>query len=306
MKKAFNQGRGRLAPALCIALLCGAYGATAQAEEAAAAAPVGVPPGAPANAAANAQVNAPASAPVNAPLNLAADTPAAQWSANATVVSQYVSRGIRQTWDKPALQAGADYVHPSGWSAGTWVSTISDHFVEQGTVEWDLYGGYAGSAGPVGYSVTALYYKYPGAEISATGTKFDYAELAFGLTWQAAYVKYNRTVSRDFFGITNARGTGYLDIGANPDLGNGWTLNLRAGDGRVAGAGNDIWDWRDAKIGVTKALGGGWSASIAVTRAWGRSNAYDAYTTGVANGAGNMEYSNVAQATAIAAVTRTF
>ncbi len=230
----------------------------------------------------------------------------AQWSANAGVVSQYVSRGIRQTWGKPAVQAGIDVVRPDGWSAGTWVSTVSDRFMEDGRFEWDLYGGYGGSLGAIGYSMTVYLYRYPGARISATGDRFDYAELVPGLTYRTAYVKYYRTVSGKFFGIPNARGTGYLDAGANPDLGNGWTLNLHAGDGRVAGAGNDMWNWRDAKAGVTKDLGGGWSASFAVTRAWGRTDAYKAYTTGIADAAGNLRSANVARATAIVGVNRTF
>ncbi|HEX8606046.1 MAG TPA: TorF family putative porin [Pseudoduganella sp.] len=229
-----------------------------------------------------------------------------QWTANAGVVSQYVSRGIRQTWGKPAAQAGIDVALPGGWSAGTWVSTVSDRFMEKGRVEWDLYGGYTGSLGAIGYSLSAYFYRYPGARISATGDRFDYAELVPGLTYRSAYVKYYRTVSSRFFGIPDARGTGYLDVGANPDLGNGWTLNLHAGDGRVAGAGNDIWNWRDARAGVTKDLGGGWSASVAVTRAWGRTAAYKAYTTGIPDAAGNLRLADVARATAIIGVNRIF
>ncbi len=38
-----------------------------------------------------------------------------RWSANASVVSQYVSRGLRQTWGHPAVQAGLDYAAPSGF-----------------------------------------------------------------------------------------------------------------------------------------------------------------------------------------------
>jgi uncharacterized protein (TIGR02001 family) len=46
-----------------------------------------------------------------------AAAPAAGWtlSANAGAVSQYVSRGFRQTWGRPALQAGLDLTHPNGW-----------------------------------------------------------------------------------------------------------------------------------------------------------------------------------------------
>lgn len=236
----------------------------------------------------------------------AEDAPAgATLTGNASVVSQYVSRGVRQTWGKPAAQAGLDYAHPSGWSAGTWLSTISDRFVEKGTVEWDIYGGYSGAVGDVGYSALAYYYKYPGAVISATGTKFDYAELSAGLTYKSFYGKYNYTVTKDFFGITNARGTGYLDVGVNHDLGNGWTLNLHAGDGRVAGSGNDIWNWRDAKAGVTKTLGGGWSAAAAYTRAWGKTDIYKSYTTGMPKD-GTIDYSDVTKGALVVSVTRTF
>ncbi|MEG1329131.1 MAG: TorF family putative porin, partial [Janthinobacterium sp.] len=81
------------------------------------------------------------------------DSPAATFSANASLTSQYISRGFRQTWGKPALQAGADYAHPSGWSLGTWASTVSDRYIEDATVEWDVYGGYGGTVGELGYSV---------------------------------------------------------------------------------------------------------------------------------------------------------
>lgn len=232
--------------------------------------------------------------------------PSAALTANATLASQYVSRGVRQTWDKPALQAGVDYVHPNGFSAGTWASTISDKFVESGTVEWDIYGGYSGAAGDVGYSVLVYYYRYPNAIYRATGTKYHYAELSLGLTYKFLSAKYNSTFSRDFFGIPNARGTGYLDLGANYDLGDGYTLNAHYGDGRVDGAGNDIWDWRDYKLGVTKTLVHGWSVSAAYTKAKGATNAYEVYTLGIPNAAGGFDVSDVARGTLILSITKTF
>lgn len=231
-------------------------------------------------------------------------TPA--FNATVTLASQYVSRGMRQSWGRPALQAGLDYAHPGGWSLGTWTSTVSDRFVEGGRLEWDLYGGYAGTLGPLGVSLTLFHYRYPGARISATGTRFDYTELVPGLSYGPFFARYSRTVSRDFFGITQARGTGYLDVGLNHDLGSGYTLNLHAGDGRVAGAGNAIWDWRDAKAGVTKTFDGGWSLGAAWTRAWGATNAYDRYTTGVPRADGAIAYSNPAEGTFAVSLARTF
>ena len=104
------------------------------------------------------------------------------------------------------LPAGVDLAHTSGWSAGNWVSNVSGRYIENGKPEWDLYGGYSGSLGAVGYGLMAVYCKYPGAVLGATGTRFDYGELCAGLTCKSVYAKYNDTLTRDFVGITNARG----------------------------------------------------------------------------------------------------
>lgn len=244
-----------------------------------------------------------AAAEIEAPAPAAA-APAITY--NVTLASQYISRGFRQTWGKPALQAGADYAHPSGLSAGTWMSTVSSRFVENATVEWDLYGGYSGAAGDVGYSAIVLYYFYPGAQYKATNTTYNYGELALGLTYKMFYAKYNHTFTPEFFGITNARGTGYLDLGANVDLGSGMTLILHAGQGKVAGDGNEIWDWRDLKVGLSKAYASGWTATAAYTRAKGNTDIYDHYTLGIPNSAGVIESSDPAKGTLVLSLTKTF
>jgi len=233
----------------------------------------------------------------------AATAAASPVTGNLTLTSQYISRGFRQTWGKPALQGGFDYADPSGFSAGTWLSTVSNRYIEDGTLEWDIYGNYNGSAGPVGYSAGLYVYKYPGAEYRSSHTTYDYTELALGLSYQVAYLKYNYTVSREFFGITNARGTGYLDVGVNPELG-GYTLNLHFGQGRVAN--NSMWSWRDYKIGVTRQLAPGWMLAAAYTRARGKTDVYDTYTLGVPNSAGKIETSNPAAGTLVLALTRSF
>jgi uncharacterized protein (TIGR02001 family) len=230
----------------------------------------------------------------------------APFTASATLASQYVSRGIRQSWGRPALQGSIDYAHPGGWSAGAFASTVDGRLVENGSVELDLYGGYSGTAGPLGFSAIATWYKYPGARIAATGTRLDYAELSAGLSWGAFYAKYNYTVTPGFFGIEHARGTGYLDAGINQELPHGLTLSLHAGDGRVAGAGNGIWDWRDLRAGVSRKLEGGWAVALNYTRAFGATGAYERYTTGVPRGDGRPAVSNVARGTVVLSLTRTF
>jgi uncharacterized protein (TIGR02001 family) len=227
-------------------------------------------------------------------------------SGSVTLASQYVARGVRQSWGRPVVQAGIDYSSPRGWSAGAWTSTIDDRFVENGTLELDLYAGYAGAAGPLGYNATLTWYRYPGARVSATNTSYDYGELQGGLSWKSLYAKYNYTFSRDFFGITGARGTGYLDVGANHELGHAMTLQLHAGDGRVAGAGNNVWDWRDLRAGLSKKLEDGWVAALNYTRAYGASGAYDRYTTGVARADGRPAIANVGRRALVLSLTRTF
>lgn len=230
-------------------------------------------------------------------------------TANITLASQYVSRGFRQTWGKPALQGGFDYAHPSGMFVGTWLSNVSNRYLENASTEWDVYGGYAGTAGDFGYNGTIYYYKYPGAVYVATNTKYDYGELAAGLTYKFLYATYYYVYTKDYFGITNARGTGYLDLGTNYDIGSGYTLNLHYGIGRVASksaADNSIYDWKDYKVGVSKAFNGGWTLAGAYTKANTATNVYDNYTTGVRNSAGYVETSNPAAGTFILSLGKAF
>lgn len=231
---------------------------------------------------------------------------ASPFSATVSVASQYVARGVRQSWGRPAVQGGIDYAAPSGWNAGAWASSIDERFVENGALELDLYGGYSGAVGDIGYNALVTWYRYPGARVSATHTSYDYGEIQAGLSWKSLYAKYNYTFTRDFFGIENARGTGYLDIGANHELGHALTLQLHAGDGRVAGAGNGIWNWRDLRAGLSKKFEGGWVAALNYTRAYGASGAYDRYTTGVARADGRPAISNVARRAVVLTLTRTF
>lgn len=251
------------------------------------------------------QLSAHAAGQPEADMTFTADT-ATTWSAHATVASQYVSRGFRQSWGRPAAQAGIDFVGRNGWSGGTWFSTVSDRIVAGGSLEWDLYGGYSAALGPLGYSLMAHYYKYPGAALSGSGVRYDYGEISAAVSYKALYAKYNYTVTRNFFGIANARGTGYLDGGANVALGSATTLNLHVGEGRVAGAGNDYWNWRDVRVGVTRTLGRGWKAAGAYTRAFGATHAYERYTAGVPERAGRIGYSDPGKNTFVVSLTRVF
>ncbi|MFC7299497.1 TorF family putative porin [Herminiimonas aquatilis] len=180
-------------------------------------------------------------------------------SFNAGVTSDYRFRGISQTRLEPALQGGADYVHnPSGFYAGTWLSTIK--FVKDaggsGSVEIDVYGGKRGAiTEDVSYDVGVLTYVYPSNDLNPSANTTElYAQLGYG----PAYIKYSYSVT-DLFGYIDSEGSGYLDAGMNLEVGKGFILNLHAGHqtvkGSSGGVNNDRFSYTDWKIGVTKDFG---------------------------------------------------
>lgn len=105
----------------------------------------------------------------------------AELSANVAVTSNYLWRGMTQTDDSPAIQAGLDYADASGFYAGTWVSNVD--FGGDEDFELDLYGGYTGTAGDWGYDVGYIYFAYPGAEsdFSEIYASFSKGDLSLGV-----------------------------------------------------------------------------------------------------------------------------
>jgi uncharacterized protein (TIGR02001 family) len=203
-------------------------------------------------------------------------------SYNAALVSDYRYRGISQTRLQPALQGGADYTHdPSGLYAGTWLSTIkwTKDAGGDGDIEWDLYAGKRGKIGAeASYDVGVLGYVYPsnGLKHVAGFANADTAEIYGQLGYGPAYVKYSLALT-NLFGFVDSRHSGYLDLGANLDLGQGLTLNLHAGRQDVRH--NDAASYTDYKLGVTKDFG---VASLGV--AFVGTNAGEAAYASPANG----------------------
>jgi uncharacterized protein (TIGR02001 family) len=83
-------------------------------------------------------------------------------TANAAFTTDYVFRGISQSAKRPAVSAGLDYAFgDSGFAVGTWVSSIN--FGDDTPMEWDIYGNYNFTLGPLGASVGLIGYVYPDA-----------------------------------------------------------------------------------------------------------------------------------------------
>ncbi|MYN43344.1 hypothetical protein GTP55_28775 [Duganella sp. FT109W] len=198
-------------------------------------------------------------------------------SFNVAAISDYRYRGISQTRLQPALQGGADYVNnPTGLYAGAWASTITwiKDAGGDGHVELDLYAGKRGQvSADVSYDVGVLTYVYASNSlpVSANTTEI-YGQLGYG----PAYVKYSHAVT-NLFGFADSKNSGYLDIGANIDAGDGWTVNLHGGRQNVRH--NDAASYTDWKLGLTKDFGAVTGALAVIG-----TNAQESAYTSAANG----------------------
>lgn len=181
-------------------------------------------------------------------------------SYNAGVVSDYRYRGISQSRLDPALQGGMDWAHKSGLYLGGWGSTIQWIRDAGGDarVELDLYGGYKGTAGDVGYDVGVLTYQYPSNRLNPSANT---TELYGALTLGAVTAKYSHSTG-NLFGFANSHGSGYLDLSATFDLGQGWSVAPHLGHQRVKN--NGAASYTDYAVTLAKDLGNGLSASVAL------------------------------------------
>jgi len=165
------------------------------------------------------------------------------FSANVGFFSDYAFRGVSQTDEDPAIQGGFDYSHSSGFYLGTWGSNVEFGNANR---EWDVYGGYAGSMGDLGYNVGVLAYIYPDYDDAQT------TEGYVGVTykWFGLKASYSFT---DYFDAGDSDGTVYLDGSFNYELPQAFMLGLHYG--YTFGEG-DMPDYADYKVSLSKEFHG--------------------------------------------------
>lgn len=190
-------------------------------------------------------------------------------SYNVGVTSDYRFRGIAQTSFNPALQAGVDFAHKSGFYLGVWGSNISwikDYVgATDGSLEIDLYGGYKGEISKdFTYDLGVITYQYPS---NTAGDVPGFAnanttEVYGALTYSLVTAKYSRSVS-NFIANSNSSGSQYFEVAANFDLGSGFTLTPHVGRQTIPSQTNDAGDYTDYSLTLAKDFGNGLTASIA-------------------------------------------
>ncbi len=197
----------------------------------------------------------------------AADSPHTL-TGNIGVYSQYIFRGLTQTNKEAALQGGFDYSHSSGFYVGTWMSNVSwlrdfGGYTGGASLEMDFYGGFKGSfAGDFGYDIGLLQYYYPG-DVVAGGTKADTLEMYGALSWKWISAKYSYSLNNKTFGVTDSRGTWYLDLTATYPVTDKFSIFAHYGKQKFeggagacgAGISNDTCaSYEDYKVGASYAL----------------------------------------------------
>lgn len=187
-------------------------------------------------------------------------------SGSVTAVSDYLFRGISQTSQDPALQAGAEYGSADSWYVGAWgsnVSWLSDlstpDYPISNSLEVDLYAGWRIPLNADWKLDLGLYtYYYPGDY--ARGITRPYTTEGYvGISWSILSLKYSHAFT-NAFGFADSKHSDYLDLSANWEFSPSWVLNAHVGHQRIKNfSAADYTDW---KIGITKNFDNGISVAL--------------------------------------------
>lgn len=219
---------------------------------------------------------------------------------NIDLTSDYMFRGLTQTWGAPAVQGGADLALSNGFAAGFWGSSISEKSYPGASLELDLYASYGQSFNAdwswrVGLS-TYLYPKGNLEDVGLASRTFNTVEANAALTWKWLTLKYSRSLT-DYFGIDveqgyrgDSKGTGYVQFDAAIPFNDQWSLALHAGRTDIStglatplGNGASNPDYTDLGATLKVQFHPHWSASVGVTNA--NNDALYAHTASFTNSA---------------------
>lgn len=203
---------------------------------------------------------------------------------NIALVSDYLYRGLTNSWGGPAVQGGADLTMKNGLAAGIFASSTSDKIYAGASVEIDLYASYGTQLNDDWSWRVGLYsYLYPDGNLDAAGLpsrSFNTTEANAALTWKWLTLKYSSALS-DYFAIgteegyrSDSRGTGYLELDAALTLNPQWSLALHVGHLDVStklatplANGADDPDYTDFGATLKYQFATHWSASLGATYA---------------------------------------
>lgn len=176
-------------------------------------------------------------------------------SANIGVTSDYIWRGVTQTDEGPAVQAGLDYEADNGLYVGTWASNVDFPDVYDGA-EVDVYAGYKKDLkGDLSFDVGAIRYMYPSEDIALDVTEV-YAKAGYkGVGAEVGY-----TV--DIEGADTDEGNLYYALGYSGEFANG--IGYGAKIGRTDFESDALDDYNHAQLSLTKGFDKAGDVTLAV------------------------------------------
>jgi uncharacterized protein (TIGR02001 family) len=218
---------------------------------------------------------------------------------SVSIVNDYLFRGLSQTSQDPALQAGAEYGSSESWYIGGWgsnVSWLSDLSSSaariSNSLEIDLYAGWRIPFADVWKLDLGIYtYYYPG-DYPHGFTRPYTTEAYIGIAWSIATLKYSHALT-NAFGFADSKHSDYLDLSANWEFTPSWVLNAHIGHQRIQHFGDaDYTDW---KLGVTKNFANG----VAIAFGYYDTNADENIYT-------NPDGEDLGRATGVLSITKAF
>lgn len=164
---------------------------------------------------------------------------------NAAATSEYMFRGISQTDDHPAIQAGAGYSFSNGFYVGGWASNVD--FGESTDAEIDTFVGWNGDLNDTfNLDVQLVRYNYVG---EPDGVDYAYNELIGKVSFAE---NYSATLgyTNDF--LNTDTDSFYGAVGGSWAVGN--EVNLTAGLGYTTVQGPED-GYLDYSVGVNRDFG---------------------------------------------------
>lgn len=173
------------------------------------------------------------------------------FTGNVALTNDYVFRGYTQNTEDAAIQGGLDWDSGVGFYIGTWGSNAKFGLPGEGSIEWDIYGGYKGAIGKFTYDIGVLGYIYPGA---AKALKYNWWEshVVAGYDFGAAQVSAGVYYTPDYFG-GNGSGVYYMGKVLVPLASMVEGLSIDATVGRTDVKGTAL-DYTDYSVGITYAF----------------------------------------------------
>lgn len=211
-------------------------------------------------------------------------------STQLSLVSDYVWRGLSQTWGKPASQITVSAAHECGAYASFFASNVAAQFVPNASVEIDLEVGYKGKVGPVEASVGGLLVMYPGANFdkASFSPAFESSdpttvELYLGVAWAGFNARLGYIPTKFYGWNTNNSGVNGVFNSEQPHAGltddSRGALNaeltyihpindsfsVQAAIGRQRIPNSTGLSWNYGRMALSANLNGGWSLGLAAS-----------------------------------------